>query len=189
MIQLGLTNAIPLKPAELSPLVARALVETSAWCSLKKTLSHDLRSPEIDPSTSLEFRDWSAAQESIHAWGQAKQENYRLAVLQLTQRRSDLLRERNVSISNGYKKIQVAGRLLLYFPRETVSDGAAEESSRKFFDIEDAPPWDTWFWNSNGTILSWVPEDFISRSQAGIDANPVDCIHWADWQQLPRLTT
>jgi hypothetical protein len=70
---------------------------------------------------------------------------------------------------------------------ETVSDGAAEASSRGFFDAEDAPPWDTWFWFKENTIFCWVPESLISRAQAGIDANPVDCIRWADWPKLSAL--
>jgi hypothetical protein len=167
--------------SELSTVVAQAIAETAAWCSLKKPLSHDLRSPEINLSTALEPRYWSEAQGSIEAWIQAKRENYRDAVLELNQRRSGLLREMNVSISAEYERIQTQGRLLLYFPMETVLDGAAEACSRKFFDVEDAPPWDTWFCYSSGAILSWVPESMIARAQAGIDANPVDCIHWAAW--------
>jgi hypothetical protein len=76
------------------------------------------------------------------------------------------------------------GKLLLYEPLETVTDGSSEFSSHGFFNIEDAPPWNTWFLYSGGKIFSWVPEALVHNAQAGIDANPVDCIHWCDWSEL-----
>jgi len=79
---------------------------------------------------------------------------------------------------------QSQGRLLLYEPLETVDDGAAAVSSQGFFDVEDAPPWDTWFVYSGGSIFCWVPNSLVKKAQAGIDANPVDCIHWCDWSRL-----
>jgi len=36
------------------------------------------------------------------------------------------------------------GRLLVYFPNDELADGAAEVQSQGFFDIFNAPPWDTW---------------------------------------------
>jgi len=69
---------------------------------------------------------------------------------------------------------------------ETVADGAAQAASTGFYDIEDAPPWDTWFLYENDSIFCCVPETAISAAQAGIDANPVDCIHWANWSELAR---
>lgn len=73
-----------------------------------------------------------------------------------------------------------AGRLLVYFPAENVEDGASRAASSGFFDPYDAPPWDAWVHYAEGVLISWVPEGFVTRAQAGIDANPVDCIHWAD---------
>ena len=70
------------------------------------------------------------------------------------------------------------GKLLLYMPLENVSDGAASASSLGFYDLEDAPPWNTWFLYSKETIFSFVPNALIRSAQAGIDANPVDCIRW-----------
>ncbi len=93
----------------------------------------------------------------------------------------DLLRDASTQPMR-VAEAQVLGRLLLYEPTETVSDGAAQAASRGFFDAEDAPPWDTWFWLKESTIFCWVPESLISDAQAGIDANPVDCIRWADGQ-------
>jgi len=36
----------------------------------------------------------------------------------------------------------IGGRLLGYAPDETVSDGASQDVTSGFFDVEDEPPWD-----------------------------------------------
>jgi hypothetical protein len=186
MISLGLKNNESSKPAELSPIVAKALAEAANWCSHEQSLSRELRSPKIDPSTVLQRSQFPETRESIQAWVQVRYNQYQQAVSQVTAQRSHFLSAMKVADLNS-DAAQAKGQLLIYFPMETVGDGASAESTHGFFDGEDAPPWDTWFWYSNGTILSWVPEDLVSRAQEGIDANPVDCIHWADWCDLPRL--
>jgi hypothetical protein len=75
---------------------------------------------------------------------------------------------------------RLQGRLLLYIPSDNVSDGASRYASNGFFDPNDCPPWDSWLQYSDRTLISWVPEVLIPLAQAGIDANAVDCIHWAD---------
>ena len=76
------------------------------------------------------------------------------------------------------------GRLLIYEFQETVEDGASEAASLGFYDLLDAPPWDTWVLYRNGAVFCCVPDFAISRAQDGINANIVDCIHWADWSRL-----
>jgi hypothetical protein len=82
------------------------------------------------------------------------------------------------------------GRLLVYFPDENLFDGAAELESRGFFDVDNAPPWDTWVglfhgkWNafssSSDHLISWVPPTFIDLVDRGIYVNPEQCICWLD---------
>ena len=72
------------------------------------------------------------------------------------------------------------GRLLLYFPTENLADGAAQYSSNGFFDADNVPPWDIWLGFSDWTLVSWVPPTLIEAVQMGIDANPEDCIRWAN---------
>jgi len=116
-------------------------------------------------------------------WLKEKRESYQLAISAINANRSTLVRDRCIEVADpavtGSK-----GRLLLYEPLENVADGASEFSSQGFFDIEDAPPWDTCFAYIKGSIVSWVPEAVVNQVQAGIDANPVDCIHWCDWQRF-----
>jgi hypothetical protein len=75
-------------------------------------------------------------------------------------------------------------RLLIYECQETVEDGASEAASLGFYDLLDAPPWDTWVLYRSGAVFCCVPDFAVPRAQDGIDANPVDCIHWADWSRL-----
>jgi hypothetical protein len=190
MITLGLTKHVFNKPSDPAPnlsnlpqAVLQALSETAAWCSRGILRSTELRSRELDPSVSLKVPPFDAL--GIEAWLNIKYESYQRAMDAIVQRRSVLLRDESTAITD-VALAQSKGRLLLYEPMETVTDGAAAASSLGFFDLEDAPPWDTWFLYSEGTIFSWVPDSMIQYAQAGIDANPVDCIHWAPWSRLSR---
>jgi hypothetical protein len=56
--------------------------------------------------------------------------------------RSTLVHNAQLEIP-GFAVAQTRGKLLRYEPLETVTDGSSESLSHGFFDIEDAPPWDT----------------------------------------------
>ena len=85
------------------------------------------------------------------------------------------------------------GKLLVYFPEETLSDGAAEGESQGLFDVFNVPPWDTWvgiFEDDHHAILfpnralpsryllSWIPPSFVRLASNGIEVNPEQCITW-----------
>jgi hypothetical protein len=78
------------------------------------------------------------------------------------------------------------GRLLVYFPDEELADGAAEAESEGFFDVNNAPPWDTWLAMvedasrraRNPYLVAYVPAELIQLAQQGIDVNPEECIRW-----------
>lgn len=79
------------------------------------------------------------------------------------------------------------GRLLVYFPDAELRDGAAEAESQGFFDGHNAPPWGTWvaYFEDHSQdvsfasfLLAWVPQRLISLADAGIEANPEQCILW-----------
>jgi hypothetical protein len=80
------------------------------------------------------------------------------------------------------------GRLLVYFPDLDLADGAAEVESGGYFDVNNAPPWDTWIAmvldagdNAKSPYLvSWVPQEFLGAAQRGIDVNPEQCILWIE---------
>ncbi len=72
-----------------------------------------------------------------------------------------------------------AGKLVLFSPEETLTDGAARYSSKGFFDIDNVPPWDTWVAFQEQYVIGWVPPQLIELANAGVDANPEQCILWA----------
>jgi hypothetical protein len=72
------------------------------------------------------------------------------------------------------------GKLLLFTPQDSLSDGAATVASDGFFDADNVPAWDTWLYFGGCTLVSWVPPPLISKVQSGIDVNPESCIRWAD---------
>lgn len=180
MITLGLGKAIQ-DPAGSSTAVLQAITETATWCLSRSLRGDHLRSDELDPSAFLRMPPFDEFR--IEEWMKRRRESYRIAVNAINERRSALLRDSNIEIMNS-SVAQSKGRLLLYETLETVVDEAAKGSSHGFFDGEDAPPWDTWFLYSKDTIFCWVPESWVRDAQAGIEANPVDCIHWCDWSRL-----
>ena len=79
---------------------------------------------------------------------------------------------------------------MLYFPDENLSDGAAEAASEGFFDVFNAPAYDTWvsFFieenrpqrSSRRYLLCYVPPRSIEAATTGIEVNPEECIVWLD---------
>jgi hypothetical protein len=80
------------------------------------------------------------------------------------------------------------GRLLVYFPQQDLSDGAAAEATRGFFDVNNTPPWDCWIGfvadpedNPHGDfLLAYVPPALTALVAHGIDVNPERCILWLE---------
>ena len=184
MISLGLSNFETNRNSQPPVEVLRSLGETAAWFNRHHLRADDLRSSMLDPSSILSVP--SLNELGIDAFVKVKRDSYRRASESIQQKRSEILRDATTE-SIDPVEAQALGRLLLYEAMETVSDGAAEASSHGFFDMEDAPPWDTWFWYKESTIFCWVPDSLVSDAQAGIDANPVDCIRWANWSALSAL--
>ena len=171
---------------ELPPAVLREISEAAIWCSQRELLGRSLRSPELDPFAILDMPSFPHDRESIRAWSEMFRDNYRRAIPWINQTRSELLKTAGIAVPDAVNLL-TKSKLLLYEPSETVSDGAAEVASRGFYDLKDAPPWDTWFLYENDAVFCCVPEHAISAAQAGIDVNPVDCIHWANWSDLVRV--
>lgn len=170
-----------MKERELSPGILRAISETMTWCTSKR-----FRSPELDPSAVFDIPAWSVEKESVEAWLLRKRDWYGKAISWIHETRSQLLKAANLEIPEAADALSKS-RLLVYEPLETVDDGAAEASSMGFYDMHDAPPWDTWFLYADHAVMCCVPEFAVPRAQSGIDANPVDCIRWADWSGLARI--
>jgi hypothetical protein len=80
------------------------------------------------------------------------------------------------------------GRLLVYFPDADLCDGAAEVGSNGFFDVFNAPPWDTWIayfsdarpelCGYDSYLVAYVPAGLVETANNGIVVNPEECIQW-----------
>ncbi|MEI9980827.1 MAG: hypothetical protein WDN23_17860 [Edaphobacter sp.] len=176
---------VPDLQREPSLAILQSISEAATWCSHRLSSGNLFRSPELDPFTILDIPDFPHDQESIEGWIYNKRDSYRRAISRINQTRAELLKNAGIATSDAADALS-RSKLLLYEPLETVSDGAAQAASLGFYDIEDAPPWDTWFLYADNTVFCCVPESAISSAQAGIDANPVDCIHWTNWFELAR---
>jgi len=184
MISLGLSSFKTHGNSQPPVEALRALGETAAWITRHPLRADGLRSALLDPRSILNVPDLN--ERGSDTFLKRKRDSYRQATESIRQKRSELLHDEATDPVDPVEA-QALGRLLLYETMETVLDGAAEASSHRFFDVEDAPPWDTWFWHKEATIYCWVPDWLMSDAQAGIDANPVDCIHWARWSALSVL--
>jgi hypothetical protein len=109
-------------------------------------------------------------------------------VEEVAEKRASLLLGRN-SYPYSASTDLAGGRILAYAPDENVQDGASQHSSKGFFDGDDAPPWDLWFFYVDRHLISWVPEQLLNLADKGIAVNAVDCVHWVDADFLKRLMT
>jgi len=117
---------------------------------------------------------------------------------QVAKQRAALLRRLGTYPDASFR--QQGGRLLLFDPETSLSDGAAAAETSYFFDDDNVPPWDTWLmlisdtpqsaerWTSfDSYLLCWIPSDGISLAQQGIDVNPERCLGWADQIARPFI--
>jgi hypothetical protein len=82
------------------------------------------------------------------------------------------------------------GRIVVFFPDVTLSDGVAQIESSGFFDYDNYPPFDTWLYYVNRTdgliaqVLAWVPPPFIKHTDNAIQMCAEECIVFlTDWQE------
>jgi hypothetical protein len=85
------------------------------------------------------------------------------------------------------------GRLLMFAPDDSLSDGAAEVNTNGFFDFDNIPPWDTWvayLYESEllNYFVSWIPAQLIELADTGIEVNPEACIRWLEELDSPVVT-
>lgn len=147
---------------DLSPALSSVISEAVTWCSHKP-----FRSPALDPSSILDVPDWSYGSEPFETWAEKKYDSCRRAISWINETRSELLREARIETLAAVDALSKC-RLLIYWPMETVDDGASEAGSMGFYDVHDAPPWDTWFLYANHSIFCCVPQFAIPRAQDGM---------------------
>ena len=128
--------------------------------------------------------------------------NFHLVLGEIEERRQKILDAANRSdetIPDLY-----SGRLLLFVPNDSLSDGAATLASSGFFDRDNLPPWDTWAFTASiesnevprwawskaetkAVFVAWAPPEFLTVADHGIEANPEQCIAWAPNELLTAV--
>jgi hypothetical protein len=156
------------------------LAQTIAWCSP--------RASTTEPASSL------------------RSERFRPGALEmdpaLTVRRMLYHRELDAAVRGAAPVRAVGdlagGRLLVFFPELSLSDGAATVETDGFFDYDNVPPWDTWvglFRDESADpseidyLVSWVPAGFVESVDRGINVNPEECIVWLEDSKVPLAKT
>lgn len=155
------------------------LFETAAWCNLclnPNDPSGSLRSELLKPELVI-------LDDRTHGhWDYQISSDGAKYVSELAARRRKLLR---TSHRTGSGNSEVNGRILIFYPYETLCDGVAHNRSNGYFDLWNIPPWDTWLkYDTSSTgrdvLYSYVPTEFIAIADRGVRANPEQCIQWFD---------
>jgi hypothetical protein len=78
----------------------------------------------------------------------------------------------------------LAGGRVLFTTIDTDSCEAATGPSNGYYNLDDLPGWDTWFWHRPtdrpwGAIYCWVPAHLVEPAQRGMDVIPVLSVEWA----------
>ncbi len=126
------------------------LAETVSWCVRRSgtvPLGDALRSPGLAPPTAASWPDTvrAVATARLHALGRSWR--------------------RTIDPLGG-------GLLLVHFPTPPHSHGAARAASDGYFDLRDAPPWDSWAAYieeaERSYLVAWVPPEALAQASAGI---------------------
>tara|TARA_B100000745_G_C20130797_1_gene387491 strand:+ start:883 stop:1074 length:192 start_codon:yes stop_codon:yes gene_type:complete len=57
-------------------------------------------------------------------------------------------------------------------------DGVSELASSSFFDSDDSPPPEFWLGVEGDSLVSFIPEDYISRANEGVECCMGGCLAW-----------
>ena len=165
------------------------IAETMAWCAGRARLDelqHCLRSAELRPSlTPGEPLGISAE-----------------IVEEMAERRARALREsKRYPAQPAGARALGGGRLLVFDPSGSLSDGAAAGESAGFFDDHNVPAWDCWSavivdtapslvrWRPfDAYVVCWIDAALVEVVGRAIAVNPEECLRWADEVPTPLLT-
>jgi hypothetical protein len=166
------------------------IAETMAWCAGRARLG-DMR----DCLRSAELRPLLARDEPLGITAEIVDE--------MAERRARALRElfRKYPTQPAGARALGGGRLLVFDPGSSLSDGAAAVESAGFFDDHNVPPWDCWSavvvdtqasmvgWRPfDSYVVCWIEAGLVEAVGRAIGINPEECLRWADEVPTPLLT-
>lgn len=139
----------------------QSFAETFAWCSSRPrpwNALRSFRSPEIAPEFgSSNYKEWV----------------------------SSVIWERRQILGGAVslpEYVFLRGKLLVYFPDETLDHGLEEYETEGFVTASNVPPWDTWvaylYAEKENYLVSWVPNEMVELVSSGIEVSPEECFNW-----------
>lgn len=191
----------------------RRLAETIAWCASQDWAFHprslqtplaspfnisgaglrtnQFHPPEIEDNVRAIFDarySQEKTRELLAIEREKTEQQWRQNVEQLAAKRASLVQSQNLPLRQATHPL-TEGRILAYFPEETLSDGAAEVATDGFFDWDNRAAWDTWlvYLADDHLLLSWVPDSLVEVVEVGIYVNPEECIRWAADLDIPSI--
>lgn len=163
----------------MTPDFARRLAETVAWCS------HHARAADAGTSTRTPaLRPPVMAQRGYDLLARLLKTPFETtaAVEHVCHARQRELARLGIPVPPVGPDL--AGGRVLFTRIDTDSCGAVTDPSNGYYDLDDLPGWDTWFYHGRtdqtwGAIYCWVPQHLIELADEGVCLIPVQCVEWA----------
>jgi hypothetical protein len=141
------------------------VIETVAWCTYWLEINDDPK----------ELWELMPLPKQGLSWI-SHDERYRFAE-NVFEKRTELCAVLFVQAQADCLEIYLQGKLLVFFPDITTSDGVAEHLSEGFFDIDNYPPIDTWLYYVKEKefqphipyLISWIPPLFVEKVRDSIN--------------------
>jgi hypothetical protein len=157
----------------------RQLAETTAWCS----------QPNIYADGKYSFRQFAFMKSSAEWLDCILTEDRDYCIKSMIEERRKLLHNKNIPVAPLNVDLS-GGRLLVFFPDQTLRDGVATVESNGFFGLGDFPPQDTWIYYSSDIwllhkqnslykyLISWVPREYFLAIENTMNMNAAEHIMW-----------
>ena len=152
---------------------AKLNVDTKSDAEILKTIN-----PLINHKTLFEFRMYEMDNSNI----KFKTVEWKLEILDKDNLFNEAfeyqieIKKNNIIAKNNNHK----GRILISDYKNSVIDGASEFVSKGVIDEYDLPPIDTWFYEYDNLLFSWIPEPLIQHVDKGIKVSFLSLIKWID---------
>jgi hypothetical protein len=166
---------------EAREMLRKRLAETIRWCSTRgsgKDPAGSLRNSALKPGSFGGQGEQALPEDERHARRQETAEKLATA-------RRKLVRQETFGYWKELPDLG-GGRILLYEPDRSKFDGAAQKASKGLFDLNSAPPWDTWlcyFAAEPGLLLAWIPPELVPLAESGLKKVKDGSLSWAAEQE------
>jgi uncharacterized protein (TIGR02996 family) len=166
-----------LTPKQLVFLFRCRLADTIAFCGERPL---PLRTWDLEPRTLVGYT-------ATHGWPYADDIDWPSMTLQLSlvrRQRLEQIGKAPIKPANGL----AGGRLLVFDPAASMSEGYSSQHSQGYFDADNIPPWDTWVMcmarysaiYPHPYVICYAPAPHRTRAASGIEVNGEGCLLWIE---------